>query len=236
MDYFETNRLEIRIILLSPFRAGGLAMKWKKDFKVSALVILLVVMAIALLDNARTADFAARLVEDKNRLEKKVASLEEENERQSRMIDDLKYENDTSAVNLSTLEEELASAQSSVQYEDFMEAISVVETYKAAGEFTEVIDLIAFGNFTSFTFRDLEDNCPCSITFKYSNFDWSPGVVLNLKEFSINKDKIILTYLTVEDQEYNYQFVLTRSDGYYDRTEKWGIEEIRFVEKEGSPL
>lgn len=209
-------------------------MNWKKDFKVSALVILLLITAIALLDNARTAEFAANLEDDKNRLEKKVISLEKEIERQSRMTDDLKYENDALAVNLSTLEEEVAAAQSSVQYQDFMDAIDVVETYKAAGEFQEVIELIAVDNFTSIGTIDQEDNCPCSINFKYSNLDWSPNVVLNLSEFNLEKGKIILTYLTVEDLENNYQFVLTRGVGFYDSTEKWRIEEIRLIEKEGS--
>ncbi|MBT2684751.1 hypothetical protein [Bacillus sp. ISL-37] len=210
-------------------------MNWNKDFKTSALIILLVITAIALLDNARTADFAVNLEDDKNRLEKKVISLEKEIERQSRMTDDLKYENDALGVNLSTLEEEIAVAQSSVQYQDFMDAISVVETYKAAEEFKEVIELIAVGNFTSFTL-DQEDNCPCSIHFKYSNLDWIPNVVLNLSEFNIEKGRIVLTYLTVEDLENNYQFVLTKSVDYYERTEKWRIEEIRLIEKEDSQL
>ena len=130
----------------------------------------------------------------------------------------------------------MAAAQSSVQYQDFLDAISVVEAYKAAGEFTEVFDLIAFGNFTGFGTRDQEGNCPCSINFKYSNLDWSPGVVMNLSEFSIEKGKILLTYLTVENLESNYQFVLTRSDGFYDMTEKWRIEDIRLIEKEEVPL
>ncbi|NKE05860.1 hypothetical protein [Mesobacillus selenatarsenatis] len=211
-------------------------MNWKKDFKTSALIILLVITAIALMDNARTADSAAKLEEDKNRLETKVTSLEKEIERRSRMTDDLKNENDTLAVNLSNLEEEVAASQSSVRYQDFMDAISVVETYKAAGEFKEVIDLIALGNFTSFGTLDQDDNCPCTINFKYSNLEWIPGVVLDLSGFKIEKGRIVLTYLTVEDLEDNYQFVLTKSDGFYDRTEKWRIEEIRLVEKEGSPL
>ncbi len=211
-------------------------MKWKKDYTISAFVILLVIAAIALLDNARTADSAGKLKEDKSRLEEKVARLEEKAEDRAKVADDLKKENETLAVNLSTLEEKVAAAQSSVQYQDFMDAIDVVETYKAAGKFTEVIDLIAFGDFTGFSTLDQEGNCPCRIFFRYRNLDWSPGVVLNLKEFSINKDKIVLTYLTVEDLEDNYQFVLTRSDGYYDRTEKWRIEEIRLLEKEGSAL
>jgi hypothetical protein len=208
----------------------------KKNFRASVLVILLVITAIALLDNARTADSAAKLEEDQKRLEKKVTSLEEEIERRSRMEADLKNENDTLAVNLSTLEEEVASSQASVQYEDFMDAMSVVEAYKAAEDFEKVADLIAFQNFTSFGTKDKEGNCPCSITFKYSNLDWRPGVVLNLKEFSINKDKIVLTYLTVESLENNYQFVLTKSDGFYDMTEKWRIADIRLLEKEGSSL
>ncbi|WP_102261057.1 hypothetical protein [Mesobacillus jeotgali] len=211
-------------------------MNWKKDFKTSALIILLAIMAIALLDNARTADSAAKLEEEQERLEKKVTSLEEEIERRSRMTDDLKYENDILAFDLSNLKEELAASQSSVQYQDFLDAISVVEAYKAEEDFEKVFNLIAINNFIGFTTKDREGNCPCSITFKYSNFDWSPGVVLNLKEFSINKDKIVLTYLTVEDLENNYQFVLIRSNGSSDKTEKWWIEEIRLVEKEGAPL
>ena len=211
-------------------------MNWKKDFKVSALIILLVITAIALLDNARTADSAAKLAEDKNLLEKKVTSLEKEIERRSRMTEDLKNENDTLAENLSNLEDELAAAESTVQYEDFMAAIDVVETYKAVGDFEEVIELIVVDNFTSIGYLDQDYNCPCSINFKYSSLDWSPGVVMNLSEFSIEKGKILLTYLTVENLESNYQFVLTRRDGFYDMTEKWRIEDIRLVEKEGSPL
>ena len=211
-------------------------MNWKKDFKVSALIILLVITAIALLDNARTADSAAKLEEDKNRLEKKVTSLEKEIERRSRMTDDLKNENDTLAVNLSNLEEEVAAAQSSVRYQDFMDAIDVVETYKAVEDFEEVIELIVVDNFTSIGTLDKEGNCPCNINFKYSNLDWKPGVVMNLSEFRIEKEKILLTYLTVENLESNYQFVLTRSDGFYDMTEKWRIEDIRLKEKEEAPL
>jgi len=208
----------------------------KKNFGTSVLIILLVITAIALLDNARTADSAAKLAEDKNRLEKKVTSLEKEIERRSRMTDDLKNENDTLAENLSNLEEEVAASQSSVRYQDFMEAIDVVETYKAVVDFEEVFELIGVDNFTSFGFFDQDYNCPCNINFKYSNLDWKPGVVMNLSEFSIEKGKILLTYLTVENLESNYQFVLTRSDGFSDMTEKWRIEEIRLIEKEGSPL
>ena len=76
-------------------------MNWKKDFKTSALIILLVITAIALLDNARGADSAAKLEEEQKQLEQKVTGLEKEIERRSRMTDDLKDENDTLAVNLS---------------------------------------------------------------------------------------------------------------------------------------
>ncbi|MEW8972281.1 MAG: hypothetical protein AB2411_16750 [Mesobacillus sp.] len=207
-----------------------------KNFKNSALIILVVITAIALMDNARTADSAAKLEEDKNRLEKKVTSLEKEIERRSRMEADLKNENDTLAVNLSNLEEEMASSQSTVRYQDFLDAIDVVEAYKAVGDFEEVIELIAVDNFTSIGYLDQDYNCPCSINFKYSSLDWSPGVVMNLSEFSIEKGKILLTYLTIENLESNYQFVLTRGGDFYDMTEKWRIEEIRLVEKEGAPL
>ncbi|MBT2692758.1 hypothetical protein [Bacillus sp. ISL-55] len=211
-------------------------MNWKKDFKTSALIILLVITAIALLDNARTADSAARLEEEQERLEKKVTSLEEEIERRSRMTEDLKNENETLAENLSNLEDELAAAKSTIQYEDFMDAIDVVETYKAVGEFQDVFKLIGVDNFTSFGYLDQDYNCPCRINFKYTSLDWSPGVVMNLDEFSTEKGKILLTYLTVENLESNYQFVLARSGDFYDKTEKWLIEEIRLVEKEEVPL
>ncbi|MBT2642794.1 hypothetical protein J7I80_11195 [Bacillus sp. ISL-41] len=207
-----------------------------KNFKTSALIILVVITAIALLDNARTADSAAKLEANQNRLEKKVASLEEEIEKRSRVEAELKNESDTLAVNLANLEEEVAASQFSVRYQDFLDAIDVVETYKAAGDFKEVIDLMALKELSGFSTSDKELNCPCSFSFKNSNLDWSPGVVLNLSEFSIEKGRILLTYFTVEDLENNYQFVLTRSEGFYDMTEKWRIEDIRLLVKEGSPL
>jgi hypothetical protein len=208
----------------------------KINFKTSALILLLVITAIALLDNARTADSAAKLEQDRNRLEEEVGRLEKEIEKRSRMTDDLKNENDTMAVNLTNLEEEVAASRSSVRYQDFLDAIDVVEAYKAAGDFKEVIDLIALQELGGYSTSDKEGNCPCSIIFKYSNLDWSPNVVLNLSEFNIEKGRILLTYLTAEALEDNYQFVLTKGGGYYDMNENWRIEEIRLLEKEESPL
>lgn len=207
-------------------------MNLKKDFKTSALIILLVITVIALLDNARTSESAAVLNENRNELNEKVASLEKEIEKRSKTTDELKRDNDRLAENLSDLEEEVAAAQSPVRYQDFKDAISVVEAYKAAGDFKEVIELIALYNGVGYGTLDNEGNCPCSISFKDGSFEWSPGVVLELIEFSIEKGRIILTYLTVEDLDHNYQFFLTRSEGFYDMTEKWRIEGIRLKEKE----
>jgi hypothetical protein len=208
----------------------------KINFKTSALILLLVITAIALLDNARTADSAAKLEEDRNRLEEEVGRLEKEIEKRSRMTDELKNENDTLAVNLTNLEEEVAASQSPVRYQDFLDAIDVVEAYKAAGDFKEVIDLIALQDLVGYSTIDKEGNCPCSFTFKNSNLEWSPGVVLDLSEFNIEKGKIVLTYLTAEVLEDDYQFVIARGEGFFDLTEKWRIEEIRLIEKEGSQL
>jgi hypothetical protein len=207
-----------------------------KNFKNSALIILVVITVIALLDNARTADSAAKLEANQERLEKKVVSLEKEIEKRSMVEAELKSESDTLAVNLANLEEEMASSQSTVRYQDFLDAIDVVETYKAAEDFEEVFELIGVDKFTSFGFFDQDYNCPCNINFKYSNLDWKPRVVMNLSEFSIEKGKILLTYLTIENLESNYQFVLTRGGDFYDMTEKWRIEDIRLIEKEESPL
>lgn len=208
----------------------------KKNYVTSVLIILLVITVIALLDNARTADSASRLAEDKKRLEEKVASLEIEVENRSRIADDLKNENDTLAGNLSTLEDEMAAAQSAVSYQDFLDAIEVVEAFKAAGNIEEAMELILHQNFIGYGTFDGAGNCPCTITFKYRTHDWNPGVVLDLSEFNVEKRKIVLTYLTVDDLENNYQFVMSKGGGFYDMTEKWRIEEIRLKGKEGQAL
>ncbi|GAM16652.1 hypothetical protein [Mesobacillus selenatarsenatis] len=208
----------------------------KKDFKTSALVILIVITAIALLDNARTSKTTAELKENRDELIQKVATLEKEIEQRSSETDELKRDNDRLAVNLSDMEEEVTASQSSVRYQDFLDAVGVVEAYKAAGDFKEVTDLIALQNLSGYSTSDKEGNCPCSFTFKNSTLEWNPGVVLNLSEFNIEKGKIILTYLTVEDLEDDYQFVIVRGEGFFDLTEKWRIEDIRLIEKEGSEL
>lgn len=205
----------------------------KKNYVTSVLIILLVITVIALLDNARTADSASRLAGDKKRLEEKVARMEKEIEELSGLAEDLKNENDTLAGNLSTLEDEMAVAQSAVSYQDFLDAIEVVEAYKAAGNFEEAMGLIMFQNFISFLTFDSDGNCPCSIAFKYRTHDWNPGVVLDLSEFNIEKGKIVLTYHTAEDLKDNYQFVMSKGEGLYDMTEKWRIQEIRLKGKEG---
>ncbi|MBT2680439.1 hypothetical protein J7E38_15620 [Bacillus sp. ISL-35] len=208
----------------------------KKNFGTSVLVILLVITVIALLDNARSADSVSKLEEDNRRLEIKVARLEEEAGNRLRMADDLKNENDTLAVNLSNLEEEMAAAQSSVSYQDFLDAIEVVEGYKAAGNIEEAMEFIMLQNFIGYGTFDGAGNCPCTITFKYRNHEWNPGVVLDLSEFNIEKGKIVLTFLTVDDLENNYQFVMSKGEGFYDMTEKWRIEEIRLKGKEEKAL
>jgi hypothetical protein len=203
----------------------------KKNYGTSVLIILLVITVIALLDNARTADSASRLAEDKKRLEVKVTRMKKEIDERSKMAEDLKNENDELTVNLSNVEEEMAAAQSSVSYQDFLDAFEVVEAFKAAGNIEEAMELIMHQNFIGYGTIDDAGNCPCTIVFKYRTHEWKPGVVLDLNEFNIEKGKIVLTYLTVDDLENNYQFVMSKGGGFYDMTEKWRIEEIRLKGK-----
>jgi hypothetical protein len=204
---------------------------WKKNYGTSVLIILVVITVIALLDNARSANSVSMLEGDNKRLEVKVARMEKEIDERSKMAEDLKNENDELTVNLSIVEEEMAAAQSSVSYQDFLDAIEVVEAFKAAGNIEEAMELIMHQNFIGYGTIDGAGNCPCTINFKYRNHEWKPGVVLDLNEFNIEKGKIVLTYLTVDDLENNYQFVMSRGWGFYDMTEKWRIEEIRLKGK-----
>ncbi|MCS0787928.1 hypothetical protein [Cytobacillus pseudoceanisediminis] len=58
-----------------------------------------------------------------------------------------------------------------------------------------------------------------------------PIPFLILKNLESKKIKIRFTYHTVEEVKQDYQFVMAKAPGRYDREEKWRINEITLVEK-----
>lgn len=129
------------------------------------------------------------------------------------------------------MEEEVESLRSAIEYQEFTAAINTIESYKASQSFQEASKFIAFkeggGHITMDT-----GNCPCEFGFNGKGFEWVPNAVLDLKEFRIEKDKVYITYNTLEEIKNNYQFVMTKSIGRYDSVKKWRIEEIKRVTKE----
>ncbi|WP_286675849.1 hypothetical protein [Cytobacillus firmus] len=58
---------------------------------------------------------------------------------------------------------------------------------------------MAFKDGQGYFTTDKAGNCPCGFGFNGKGFEWIPNAVLDLKEFRIEKDKVYLTYNTVED-------------------------------------
>ncbi|MCS0670026.1 hypothetical protein [Cytobacillus firmus] len=97
------------------------------------------------------------------------------------------------------------------------------------GFFEEENAFIAIKDGSGSYTRDSLGKCHCG--FNGKGFEWIPNSVLDLKEFRIEKDKIRLTYQTVEEVKQDYQFVMSKAPGQYDSEEKWRVEEITLVEK-----
>ncbi|QED50011.1 hypothetical protein FSZ17_05470 [Cytobacillus dafuensis] len=203
----------------------------KKNFKTYTLALLVVLATIAILDNLRISDLVEEMQEDKDKLADKVASLEKKLGISSNTSDELEKENKRLVESLFQLEEEVDALKSTVEYQDFIDATSTIESYMAMETFKETWGFIALKNGTSFSMRDSVGNCPCSFAFYGKSFEWVPNTVLTLKEFRIEKEKILLTYNTVADIKHNYQFVMTKAAGRNDKVERWRIEEIKLKVK-----
>ncbi|MEK3822493.1 hypothetical protein MKY20_25790, partial [Cytobacillus sp. FSL W8-0315] len=113
------------------------------------------------------------------------------------------------------------------EYKEFIAALSTIESYKASQSFQEATKFMAFKDGQGYFTTDKAGNCPCGFGFNGKGFEWIPNAVLDLKEFRIEKDKVYLTYNTVEDIKTNYQFVMTKAIGKYDSVKKWRIEDIK---------
>jgi len=193
----------------------------KKDLKTSALVLLIVVIALGVFDNLKISDEVEELQEEKQKLSKQIASLEKELENSSKISDELETANKRLVENLIQLKEEVDSLKS-VDYQEFIEAISTVESYKAAETLEEARQFMSkwVGSYR----LDQASTCPCGWIFNGGGIEWIRNAVVELSEFTIEKEKILLTYNTIEEIERNYQFVMMKEEG-------WKIEEIKLKVK-----
>jgi hypothetical protein len=216
---------------------GGI--KLKRGFKTYAFIILLVLGTIFVLDYFDISRLVNNLQNDKNSLIEKASRLEKQNQKSSTEKEQLQNENKQLVEQISQLEEEVKELKSFIQYQDFNDAISTVNSYKAAKTFFQAINYIAFdGTTVTYSYLDFEGNCPCFFNFDGLGFEWKPNVVGNLSEFRTKKGKIILIFNSVQNEHTTYQFVMTKAAGLkenksspigfdLDKEEKWRILEIK---------
>ena len=213
----------------------------KKGFKTYAFIILLVLGTIFVLDYIDISRLVNNLQNDKNSLIEKASHLEKQNQKSSTETEQLQNENKQLVEQISQLKEEVKELKSSfIQYQDLNDAISTVNSFKAAKTFFQANNYIAFdGTGTvSYSSLDFEGNCPCFFNFDGLGFEWKPNVVGNLSEFRTEKGKIILIFNSVQNEHTAYQFVMTKATGLkenksspsgfdLDKEEKWRILEIK---------
>ncbi|MCM3707958.1 MULTISPECIES: hypothetical protein [Cytobacillus] len=203
-----------------------------KRYKAYFVVILLIIAALAIFDSINSSNVAEDVRKEKAKLASKVTRLENENENRSNLFVEVKEEKEDLAENLFQMEEEIESLRSAIKYQEFTAAIDAIKSYKASQSFQEATKFLAIKDGQGYYTTDKEGKCPCGFGFNGTAFEWIPNAVLDLKEFRIEKDKVYLTYNTVEDIKNNYQFVMTKAIGRYDSVRKWRIEDIKLVTKE----
>lgn len=211
---------------------GGLDVK--KNAKTYAIIILSILSALAIFDNLRISDVAEKLEIDNEKLVRELTSLEKNRENSAKTSDELLKNNEELVGEIAKLEEDIEGLKTSVAYQDFKEAMDTVEAFKAANTIIETRDLIAFNNGSGFITRDREGNCPCYMSFRMygDSVEWKPNTILSLKEFSLDNDKVLLTYHTAEEFEDDYQFIILKSTLNREQEERWMIDEIKLKKKE----
>lgn len=202
----------------------------KRNYKTYAFLILLMIAVLAIMDGLNNSNKAEVLRKEKDQLAEEAASFKKEYEMKASMLDEERKENKDLEVTLSELEKEIESLRSAVEYKEFADAVREVETYKAVQTFEEANGFIALKDGAGSYTIDSEGNCPCGFFFE-KGFEWVPNAALDLKAFRIENDKIFLTYHTAEDIKQDYQFVMVKAPGRFDREEKWRIDEIKLVQK-----
>ncbi|MEK3808072.1 hypothetical protein MHB63_16250 [Bacillus sp. FSL H8-0547] len=195
-----------------------------------AIIALVIFLAMMIINNLNMGDEAEKLKQERDNLTEQVAALKEDNAKKSSVLDDTLKENERLINDFTSLKNEIDELRTPVEYQDFLDAVQTVESYKVEGSFSEAKELVAAT--TGFSSLDRAGNCPCGFSFENGrNIEWKPKSVLDLKELGIEGEKIILTYQTGEMIKDDYQFVMTNTEGVNDKTLKWRIEEIKTTKR-----
>lgn len=193
----------------------------KRDFILTAFLILAVITAISVIREQQAMDVIASLQEENDKFVEQMSRFEKEFEKSSNNSKELEKENTRYAERISSLNEEVEVLKRAVVYQDFLDAKETVEAYKEAKTFKAASMFMARG--VGKVMVDREGSCPCLFDFNaLKSIVWKSNAVLWLKEFSMEDDKILLTYNTVEEVEDDYQFVMTKEEG-------WKIKEIILI-------
>ncbi len=209
-------------------------MDLKKNLKTYGLIILAIFSTLAIIDNLRISDVADNLEKDNAKLVADITSLEKKLENSSKTSEELLNENEELVEKTANLEDDIVGLKTSLAYQDFIEAMNTIESYKSASTIKEARDLVAFNHGSGYSTIDREGNCPCFMSFRMYGkaVEWKPNMILSLKEFRIDKDKVLLTYRTGEEFKDDYQFIMFKSTLNKDQEERWMIDEIKTVRKE----
>ncbi|MGX1193022.1 hypothetical protein [Metabacillus sp. SLBN-84] len=200
----------------------------KRDYSIIALVIFLAMMII---NNLNMGNEAEILQKEKDNLTEQVAAFKEDEEKKSVALEETLKENERLKNDADDLKKEIDRLKSPVLYQDFLEAVRTVEAYKREDSFNKAKDYFGFSLNGGFSPLDRAGNCPCSIHFGTGSIDWEPNSVLDLKKMGTEGEKILLTYQTGEMIKEDYQFVMTKTEGFNDKTLKWKIEEINPIKR-----
>ncbi|KEZ50907.1 MULTISPECIES: hypothetical protein [Metabacillus] len=190
-----------------------------------AIIALVIFLAMMIINNLNMGNEAEKLKQEREDLTEQVAALKEDSAKKSSVLEDTLKENERLINDFTSLKNEIDELRTPVEYQDFLDAVQTVESYKVKGSFSEAKELVAAT--TGFSSLDRAGTCPCG--FSYENgrgIDWKPNSVQDLKKLGIEGERIILTYQTGEMIKDDYQFVLKNTEGVNDKTLKWRIEEI----------
>ncbi|MGM0835116.1 MAG: hypothetical protein ACQEV7_03095 [Bacillota bacterium] len=195
----------------------------KRDFILTAFIIIAVITAVSVIREQEAIEVKVGLQEENDKLVEQVSDYEKEFEKSSNTSKELEKENTRYAGQISLLKEEVEVLKSDVVYQDFLDAKETVEAYKEVETFGTASLFMARG--VGKLVVDREGSCPCLFSFSaLKSIVWKSNAVLGLRKFSMEDEKLLLTYNTVEEFEDDYQFVMTKKEG-------WKIKEITLKAK-----
>ncbi|MBE4906959.1 hypothetical protein IMZ08_02665 [Bacillus luteolus] len=205
----------------------------KKHITSSLIVLLLAITVTSVMRESDVKSVATELQEDNENMLESVTTLEKELEVQATITEKLLSENEKLIATVSKLEEENGLLKTSIDYQDFNEAVTTVESYKSAKTFEEIYEFFLGTRGLNFSQFCPEGKCSFDISFNGRTIEWVPNTIQELKDFKVEGEKIYLTYHTNEDiKHYNYQFVLAKGEGMFkNQEEAWRIESIERIRK-----